>query len=44
MGDIRGEGGWMEVKLDGKNPKKEEKKERHPRAQVDFFYDEEKSP
>jgi hypothetical protein len=40
MGDMRGEGGWMEIKLDGKNPKKEKNKEGHPRAHSDFSNEE----
>jgi hypothetical protein len=35
---------WMEIKLDGKNPKKEKNKEGHPRAHSGFFYCEEKNP
>ena len=34
----------MEIKLDGKNPKKEKNKEGHPRAHSDFFYDEQENP
>jgi hypothetical protein len=40
MGDMRGGVGWMEIKLDGKNSKKEKNKESHPRAHAEFFYTE----
>jgi hypothetical protein len=40
MGYMGGGVLWMEIRLDGKNPKKEKNKEGHPRAHSDFFYDE----